>query len=109
NGDGTFTDVTVQARLDAEGLWTAAVFFDIDNDGDEDLFVGHFFDYDPASETACLYGSDYHYCHPLSYLPHASMLYRNDGAGVFADITDSSGVGQSKGKVFGAVATDIND
>ena len=109
NGDGTFTDVTRRAGLEEKGLWTAAVFFDADNDGDQDLFVGHFVDYDPASEPACLYGGRYHYCHPLSYPPFPSKLYRNNGDGVFTDISEASGIARYKGKVFGAVATDINN
>jgi hypothetical protein len=106
NGDGTFTDTTREAGLEQKGLWTAAVFFDADNDGAEDLFLGHFVDYDPASEPACQYGGRYHYCHPLSYQPHPSKLYRNNGGGVF---TESSAIADYKGKVFGAVATDINN
>jgi hypothetical protein len=109
NADGTFTDVTRQAGLEQKGLWTAAVFFDADNDGDEDLFLGHFVDYDAAGEPACVYGGRYHYCHPLSYAPHPSKLYRNDGTGVFTDASESSGIARHKGKVFGAVATDINN
>ena len=109
NGNGTFRDVTHEAGLEAKGLWTAAVFFDIDNDGDQDLFAGHFVAYDPATEPACQYGGRYHYCHPLSYEPHASKLYRNEGSGKFTDVSESSGIASVKGKVFGAVATDINN
>ena len=109
NANGTFTDVTHQAGLEATGLWTAAVFFDMDNDGDEDLFAGHFVAYEPATEPACQYGGRYHYCHPLSYEPHPSKLYRNDGSGKFTDVSQSSGIASAKGKVFGAVATDINN
>lgn len=109
NGDGTFADVTREAGLEYKGLWTAAVFFDADNDGDEDLFLGHFVDYKPESEPECKYGGRFHYCHPLSYDPFPSKLYRNDGWGKFSDSSEASGIGAHKGKVFGAVATDINN
>ncbi len=109
NGNGTFTDVTRQAGLEGNGLWTAAVFFDADNDDDEDLFLGHFVNYTAAAEPDCIYNDRHHYCHPLSYPPFPSKLYRNNGDGVFADISESSGIGRHKGKVFGAVATDINN
>jgi hypothetical protein len=108
NRDGTFRDVTREAKLEYSGLWTAAVFFDGDNDGDEDLFLGHFVKYDAASEPACLYSGRYHYCHPLSYEPFSSKLLRNEGDGTFFDVSDSSGIAGQKGKVFGAVATDVN-
>lgn len=109
NGDGTFTDTTREAGLDRKGLWTAAVFFDSDADGDEDLFLGHFAAFDAATEPACMYGGRYHYCHPLSYPPSPSFFYRNNGDGTFTDASAASGIGAHKGKVFGAVATDIDD
>jgi hypothetical protein len=56
-----------------------------------------------------MYGGRYHYCHPLSFQPHPSKLYRNDGNARFTDISEASGIAQSKGKVFGAVATDVNN
>lgn len=109
NRNGTFRDVTREAGLEQKGLWTTAVFFDVDNDGDEDLFAGHFVDYDPASEPSCVYGGRNHYCHPLSYAPFPSKLYRNDGSGKFTDISETSGIASHKGKAFGAVATDVNN
>lgn len=108
NGNGTFTDVTREAGLDAAGLWTAAVFADFDQDGDEDLFLGHFVDFRPETEPECRNADRFHYCHPLSYPPHASRFYRND-SGRFIDISEASGIGRHLGKVFGAVATDVND
>jgi len=90
------------------GLWTAAVFFDADQDGWDDLYLGHFVDYDPAKEPACKYGENYHYCHPLSYPPHASKLLKNlEGRG-WKDVSIESGIGAHPGKAFGAVAADFN-
>jgi enediyne biosynthesis protein E4 len=109
NGDGTFRDVTRTAGLDRKGLWTAAVFFDADGDGDEDLFLGHFVAWEASSEPECRYGGRHHYCHPLSYPPASSFFYRNNGDGTFTDVSDASGIAAHKGKVFGAVATDIDN
>lgn len=91
------------------GLWTAAVFFDADNDGLLDLFLGHFAAYDPATEPECKNNGVFHYCHPLSYAAHPSRFYRNRGSGRFEDISSLSGIGAAMGKVFGAVATDVNN
>lgn len=109
NGDGTFTDVTHQAGLHAPGLYTTAVWFDFDGNGTQDVFVGHFVKYNKAEERACGYNGIPHYCYPLSYDPFPSRLYRNNGDGTFTDISEASGIGKCPGKVFGAVATDVNN
>ncbi|MGH9661061.1 MAG: CRTAC1 family protein, partial [Bryobacteraceae bacterium] len=109
NRDGTFTDVTKPAGLDAPGLYTVSVWFDYDRNGTDDVFVGHFVKYSKSLERECKYNGIPHYCYPLSYDPWPSRLYRNNGDGSFTDVSRESGIGQHLGKVFGAVATDIND
>ena len=67
NGDGTFTDVTIKAGVDAEGLFgMGAAVGDYDNDGFPDLFV-------------------------LGY--GRCILFHNNGNGTFTDVTDRAGVG----------------
>jgi hypothetical protein len=39
-GNGTFEDVTTSSGIDVSGMVTCAYFFDYDNDGDADLFLG---------------------------------------------------------------------
>src|SRR5215469_7943159 len=69
NGDGTFTDVTSQAHVGAEGLFGMGVAVgDYDNDGYPDLMV-------------------------LGY--GRSILYHNDGDGSFTDVTSQAGVGNA--------------
>ena len=109
NARWTFTDVTRQAGLDQQGLWTAAVFFDADNDGDEDLFLGHFVQYTADSEPAA--------CTAAAIITAIRSRIRRSRRGYtgttemerFADVSGSSGIGRHKGKVFGAVATDVNN
>lgn len=66
NGDTTFTDVTESAGVGDKGYGMACLFGDIDNDGDQDLYV-------------------------TNYGPN--RLFRNNGDGTFSDITDAAGVG----------------
>lgn len=72
NGDGTYTDI-VGARGLADGNQTwAADFADIDNDGDLDCFVlNHKNSFEQSGE---------------------SLLFENDGAGNFTDITEAAGL-----------------
>ncbi|HEX8352477.1 MAG TPA: CRTAC1 family protein [Pyrinomonadaceae bacterium] len=109
-GDGTFADVTARAGVAAPGWSTCAVWFDYDGDGRLDLFVSSFVFYD---KTQNLYCTDElkkrYYCVPSLFKPRASRLFRNRGDGTFADVSRESGVADSPGKSFGAVATDVNN
>ncbi|MEM9943702.1 MAG: VCBS repeat-containing protein [Planctomycetota bacterium] len=40
NGDGTFTDVSIESGLYIEEMAISSIFADFDNDGDEDVIIG---------------------------------------------------------------------
>jgi hypothetical protein len=66
-GDGTFADVTAEAGVGmGDRICSSASFADIDNDGDQDLFV--------ASTRG------------------GNLLFRNDGKGRFEDVTAAAGL-----------------
>ncbi|HKG23654.1 MAG TPA: CRTAC1 family protein [Blastocatellia bacterium] len=110
NGNQTFADVTEQAGVAAPGWSTCAVWFDYDNDSRLDLFVSSFVHYDKSQITLCTdeSGNRRYYCVPLLFKPQPSRLFRNNGDGTFADVSKGSGIGDSPGKSFGAVATDVD-
>ncbi len=60
NGDGTFTEIAEKAGVDDRHWSMAAGAIDLDNDGDQDLYL-------------------------LNYGPN--VFYRNNGNGTFTDIT----------------------
>jgi len=66
NGNGTFTDVTTQARVPGMGWGFGCVAADFDNDGNTDLLVTNF---------------------------GPNILYRNNGDGTFTDVTARAGIG----------------
>jgi hypothetical protein len=68
NRDGTFTDATARAGLDAVGWASSVCAGDYDNDGWIDLFVTYF---------------------------GRNVLYRNRGDGRFDDVTEASGLASS--------------
>jgi hypothetical protein len=111
NHDGTFTDVTAKAGVAAPGWSTNAVWFDYDNDGKLDLFVSSFVLYDKTAQN--LYCTDEskrrYYCVPRFFKPQPSHLFHNNGDGTFTDVSKESGIANSPGKSFGAVATDVNN
>ena len=110
NGDGTFSDVSRASHTD-NPLWgTAAAFADYDSDGDLDLFVGNYLDFTLAKHKRCGDVARHliSYCHPDAYESVPNALYRNDGHGVFTDVTREAGLWNLEGKTLGALWTDFD-
>ena len=110
-GDGTFTDVTATARV-GDPRWSAScAFADLDRDGDLDLWVVNYVDADRTHSPFCGNAAPgvRFYCHPLKYDPLPNTVYRNDGGGVFTDVSAASGVGALRANGLGVVIADYDD
>jgi hypothetical protein len=88
NGDGTFSDVTFQVGITRrDGKALGALACDVDDDGDQDLFV--------ANDSS------------------PNFLYRNDGAPgelKFTDVSESSGISYDHdGRTQGSMGCDFAD
>jgi enediyne biosynthesis protein E4 len=102
NGNGTFTDVTEKAGLlMKENHWgSGCAFLDYDGDGNLDLFVSNYIDFNlktaPLPGTgACVFQGLPINCGPQG-LPRAkSYFFRNNGDGTFSDATQKSGIGKA--------------
>ena len=106
-GDGTFEDVTATAGVPAGGWSVSAGFVDYDNDGDLDLFVVKYLDWDFSKNIRC--GKEIQvYCSPKRFQPVSNLLYRNEGDGTFADVSQASGVGRILGKSLGVAFNDYD-
>jgi hypothetical protein len=113
NGDGTFTDVTSAAGLKKAGtgwIWSSsAAFVDYDRDGDLDLFVANYLDFTPATNKLCydpVGARDY--CTPRAYRPVPDRLFRNEGNGTFADVSDAAGITKADGAGLGVSTGDYD-
>ena len=109
-----FVDATGVSGTGDEGWGASAAAADVDLDGDLDLYVTNYLEFDvsllpPESEAPGRRRED-----PLAMLPYvfpgqADVLYRNDGTGVFTDVTERAGLHHPDGKGLGAVFVDVDE
>ena len=100
-GQGSFEDVTDTAGVGHDGEWaTAAGWFDYDRDGDLDLLVSSYVQYDVERNVVCGDPTPERraYCHPDSFPGTSPRLFRNNGDGTFADVTEAAGLVNTDGK-----------
>jgi enediyne biosynthesis protein E4 len=117
NGDGTFTDVTAKAGLlQSKTRWNSGcAFLDYDRDGNLDLFVANYIDFDiktaPLPEAAgCAYKGIQVACGPPGLQGGKNILYRNNGDGTFTDVSEKSGMWDTIGTYALSVAvSDLDD
>ena len=110
NGNGTFTDVTKTAGLGEESFYASAAFLDYDRDGYLDLFVTRYNAFTIQGNKKCYnYAGGREYCGPNDYPSLSSRLYRNDGHGHFADVTQKAGIAGAAGNGLGVVCADFNN
>ncbi len=108
NGDGTFSDVTKAAGVGSTSWSTSCAFGDIDNDNRADLYVANYVQFSAQNNKFCgdVARKIRAYCDPHVYPGVSGVLYRNNGAGAFTDITREAGVQRTDGKSLGVIFLD---
>ncbi len=107
-GDGSFE------RLDtASGdLWsTGAAFFDLESDGDLDLYVASYVEFEAEGALFCGNAQTglRAFCHPDLYRGARDVVYRNEGDGTWTSLDDEVGVMEGdEGRGLGVLAADLD-
>src|SRR6266478_3470973 len=119
-GHRKFHEVTLEADVGGStNDWsTAAAFFDYDNDGKLDLFVGNYVKWSREIDAEVGYkidGKTRAYGQPMNFEGAFPRLYHNDGAGRFSDVSAQSGLqvkntttGVPAAKTLGVTPVDLD-
>ena len=111
-GDGTFEDRTAASGFEhVHRFLLGMTAGDYDRDGDLDIFLCGYvhFDREKARNRPLVAGRPAVWTNPVSYEAQPSILLRNDGKGVFEDVTEEAGVANPQGKSMQAVFCDFNN
>ncbi len=110
NGDRTFTDVTAEAGVsNGNKVGAGASFFDADSDGDLDLFVGNYIDFNYENHVEILRNGIRYHAGPQYYRPVPATLFRNEGNGKFTDVSVESKIASVEGPSMGLLSADFDD
>ncbi len=115
---GRFIDVTEKTGLTQKTQrWgTGCSFLDYDKDGNLDLFVANYVDFDikktPAkgSNQYCLWKGVPVMCGPRGLPAGRNILYRNNGNATFTDVSEKSGIAKPSGRyAFTSLVSDFDN
>jgi hypothetical protein len=93
-GTGRFVDVTRSAGVGDPRWGTSAAFGDVDGDGDADLYVANYLEFDaknPPDRGGRMFLGVPVMAGPTGLVPQSDVLYENLGHGKFRDATRASG------------------
>lgn len=109
NGDGTFSPVGQMAGLkERQDFGAGTTFLDADNDGDLDLFVGNYVDFQFDIHAKLAPQAFPFPPGPKDFAYAADNYFINNGDGSFTDATSSSQIGNWPGPTMGVIAGDFD-
>ena len=103
DGSGFSNEAEQRGLVGGPDRWsTGCSFLDFDRDGDLDLFVAHYVEFDqattplPGEAPQCAWKGAPIPCGPRGLAAESMSLFSNDGQGYFEDVSASSGVATAK-------------
>lgn len=93
-GDGTFENVSATSGIHGNSWSASAAFADLDEDGDLDLYVTNYVDYD-EQDPPCFVETSQRIqisCGPIGRKAQPDQLWENLGDGAYRDASSRSGI-----------------
>lgn len=109
-GDGSFEDATESTGLGDFDRWSSsAAWTDLDLDGDLDLYVCNYVQYDRFDPIICVDDDkNPSICHPNQSLPWPDAFYVNNGDGTFSEESKIRGLFADDNKALAVAIADYN-
>jgi hypothetical protein len=121
DGKGHFTDIAARAGVttnpgNGQARYnTGCAFLDYDRDGNLDLFVANYIDFDPKTAPLpesgpCLYKGLLVACGPPGLKGGKNILFHNNGDGTFTDVSVKAGITNTPGTYgLGVLVSDFDN
>lgn len=107
-GDGKFENWSGPTSGLPSDWSVSSVFADLDNDGDQDLYVGNYVGFSIGGHKVCRSSnSEVDYCSPDAYKAQRDRFFRNLGHGEFRDDSLAVGLNKKSGAALGVIAGDF--
>lgn len=108
-GDGTFLEIASLAHVDDDKWGVSSAWSDLDLDGDLDLYVCNYVQFDPRHPKICFdnLGRE-SLCNPGSLLPAADVYYVNQGDGTFLESSQQLGLVGDGNRALGVAIADFS-
>jgi len=107
-GDGTFADATQHAGISGQEWTSSAVWIDIDDDNDLDLYAVNYLNVSFENHKICEYSGRPGYCGPGSYDAVQDGIFINRGDGTFVESGEQLGFRADGGKGLAVAAVDFD-
>ena len=110
-GDGTFLNVTDETGMNKPRWSSSATWGDLDRDGDLDLYVCNYLEFDADHPRIChrVASGLPAMCHPRDFPPIPDECFENLGDGTFRQVAQDWGLHGPGNRALGVAIADFNN